>query len=133
MKTLILTAMILTACGTDSNTAESVIYPATAETVPDFSRWAREPGAEDSCSLVDATGVLCQTRFTADDENCGNATFKFVAIKDGYMYVQTKLNVIVRQGEDHTLSFDEKPEIFNITDKFIEQYYHVFECEGQNG
>jgi len=132
MKTLILlTALILTACGTDPS--QGPITTQTAETVPDFSRWSREPGAIDTCLMVGTEHLSCTTQFTADDENCGNATFKFVSIKEGYMYVQTKVNVIIRQGEAHSLTFDEKAEVFNIVDQYAEQYYHVFQCEGQNG
>lgn len=121
----------LQACGTDPDTTKPTAE--TAESIPDFTRWSQEPGAIDTCTQVDSSNVSCRTEFTADDENCGNATFKFVSIKDGYMYVQTKVEVIVRQGENHILTFDEKPEIYNIADKYSEKYYHVFQCKGQEG
>jgi len=136
MKTLILIsvlalAIILTACGTDQDQiGEQLPSVETAKDIPDFSRWSKEPDAIDKCLQVDTGKVDCQSEFTAE-ENCSNATFKFIAIKSGYMFVQTKESVIVRQGEFHQLNFEEKAEIYNITDEYAEDYYSVFTCKGQ--
>jgi len=144
-------ALVLTACGTASDddktdsgsdgattttTTPSTTVPTTTSnsSAPDYSGWSREPNATNSCLAVNEDGMNCTTEFTAaDDNDCGDATFKFIAIENGYMYVQTKLHVIVRHNQPHTLSFEEKPEIYKLTSDAANSYYHVFICKGPNG
>lgn len=139
MKLLTLTlALVLTACGadeqmTDSQKENAILVPETAEGIPDFRSWQIMPGATDKCFQADSDKVHCLTEFTAGDRNCATATFKFVAVKKGYMYVQTLENIFIRQGEFHSIEFTGEPEIFNITDEFADQEYHVFQCIGQDG
>jgi hypothetical protein len=137
MKTLILiSAMALTACGMetkDEPTASAIVEEYSNE-APSFAKWDSMNSATDDCSVVGINEEMhCSTRFMAgEDDNCPLAVFKFVAIKDGYMFVQTKSEVIVRQGEFHILDWQEKPEVYRVTDKDNEAYQHYFVCVEPN-
>jgi hypothetical protein len=130
---LILTAV--TACGME--TKEEPItqsLPEVSVEKPDFDDWYSMNSATDDCSVVGINEEMhCSTRFMAgENDNCPLAVFKFVAVKDGYMFVQTKKDVIIRQGEFHNLDWQEKPEVYRVDDKDNEAYRHYFYCVEQN-
>jgi hypothetical protein len=137
MKTLILiSALALTACGMETKedtTGKDLAVEYSTET-PDFDDWYSMNSATDDCSAIGINEEMhCSTRFMAgEDDNCPLAIFKFVAIKDGYMFVQTKSEVIVRQGQFHNLDFQEKPEVYRVDDKNNEAYQHYFICVDPN-
>ena len=138
--TTALIALTLTACGSsdqmsDSEKQAALTIPETVEGLPDFRSWQVIPKATDSCFQIDTENVHCMTEFTMDVilKNCSDATFKFIAKKDGYMYVQTLEHVFIRQGEYHRIEFEGKAEIYNITDNSVTEAYHVFRCYGSNG
>lgn len=130
-------ALTLTACGanplTDDEKAGALSETETASALPDFRGWQIMPEATDSCYRVDASFMSCMVEFTAGDENCGDATFKFIVKSGGYEYVQTLEDVIIRQGEFHQIKFESRPEMFNIEDKLVEEMSHAFRCYGPNG
>lgn len=125
--------LLACACGRDdgSGSVESPL-PETAEAIPDYSSWSRMAGANDQCLGGDATHPLCTSEFVPQ-KNCGLATFKFISVTKGYMYIQTKKEILVRQGEYMKLTFDETPEIFNISDNSAERSYAIFKCLGSDG
>jgi len=141
MKTLIpsmILAMSMTACGMDdsSTVTDSKVISTSAEVspdgtspdkIPDLAGFEHIAGGIDQCLFQD--DLYCEARFTSPI-NCQIATFVFRTVKNGYLYLQVKENVLLRQGEYHIIRFDEKPEIHNITDNYSEQYTHSFKCEG---
>lgn len=136
----LLLALTLTACGaeyemTDEQKQNAVSIPETPEGIPDFRSWQIMNGATDSCFQADREKVHCMTEFEmpAGDKQCSDATFKFIVKKDGYMYVQTLLHVVVRQGEYHRLEFTGEADIYNIQDQFADEQYHVMRCFGSDG
>jgi hypothetical protein len=139
MKTLskLLIALTLTACGTgemsDEQKEKALSETEKSEEIPDLSRWQIMPEAKDSCTLVSADEVSCTSEFQAGKENCSDATFKFIAKKDGYMHVITLEHVFIRQGEPHRIEFKGKPDTFNIQDQYADEQYHAFQCYGSNG
>jgi len=136
VKTLLAVLILtVTACGME--TKEEPItqpLPEISTEKPDFSDWDSMNSATDDCSTVGINEEMhCSSRFMAgEDDNCPLAVFKFVAIKDGYMFVQTKNEVIVRQGEFHNLDWQEKPEVYRVDDKDNEMYQHYYYCVGAN-
>lgn len=139
MKTLstLLIASTLTACGTsemsDQQKEKALSETETSEQIPDLSRWQIMPNSTDSCTLVSADELSCTSQFQGGSRNCMDATMKFIAKKDGYMFVLTLEDVIIRQGEPHRIEFKGKPEVFNIQDQFAADQYHAFQCYGPNG
>lgn len=136
MKKLIFLAL-LTACGTsemsDEQKEQALLDTEASEAIPELSRWQIMPDAADSCTLVSADEVSCTSEFQAGTKNCSDATFKFIAKKDGYMHVITVEHVFIRQGEPHLIEFKGKPETFNIQDQYADEQYHAFQCYGSNG
>lgn len=135
----------LTACGTD-NSIEQTINDATkqetAETVPDFRNWQvlclwngeREGEAcLNECFQVSKDKMSCVSEFTMDERSCSMATLKYVVKRQGYMYVQTVQNVILRQGEFHRIEFEGQPEVYNIQDKTVDIEAVQVMCFGPNG
>ena len=139
MKTLstLLIALTLTACGTsemsDEQKEQALLDTESSEAIPDLSRWQIMPNSTDSCTLVSAAELSCTSEFQGGTKNCMDATMKFIAKKDGYMFVLTLEDVIIRQGEPHRIEFKGKPEVFNIQDQFAADQYHAFQCYGSNG
>lgn len=137
MKTL-LAAIILsvTACGmeTKTDTTGKDIVVTYDKEAPTFDNWYSMNSATDDCSSVGIDQEMhCSTRFMAGEhDNCPLATFKFVAIVNGYMFVQTKENMVIRQGQFHNLDWQEKPEVYRIDDKDNEMYQHYYVCIGAN-
>lgn len=136
MRKLIFLAL-LTACGTGEMTDEmkeqALSDTETSEEIPDLSRWQIMKGANDSCIEVSADSMSCTTDFQGGPENCSDATFKFIAKRNGYMHIVTVEHVFIRQGEPLKIEFEGKPETFNIENDFADEQYHAFQCYGPNG
>lgn len=95
MKSLstVLITLVLTACGTsemsDEQKEQALLDTESSEAIPDLSRWQIMPEAKDSCTLVSADELSCTSEFQGGTKNCMDATIKFIAKKDGYMFVLT--------------------------------------------
>lgn len=139
MKSLstVLITLVLTACGTsemsDEQKEQALLDTESSEAIPDLSRWQIMLEAKDSCTLVSADELSCTSEFQGGTKNCMDATIKFIAKKDGYMFVLTLEDVIIRQGEPHRIEFKGKPEVFNIQDQYASDQYHAFQCYNYNG
>lgn len=128
-------SFFLLGCGSASDKDAGPIVTAEVDTeLPDFTDMDTFPTAEDSCTTVGLEAEMqCRSGFMAGNDNCGNATFKFVAVVDGYMYVQTMNEVIIRQGEYHVLNFDQKPDVWRVQDQAVDWYQSYYKCLGQEG
>lgn len=136
MKSLLALTILLTACGMETKnepTGKDLAIEYSTE-APNFDNWYSMNSATDDCSAVGIDQEMhCSTRFMAgENDDCPLAVFKFVAIKDGYMFVQTKKDVVIRQGQFHNLDWQEKPEVYRVDDKDNEAYQHYFICVERN-
>lgn len=129
MKYDIILSVLLISCG-GHETSDTVSTPAAA--APDFTDWQTIDGATDQCFDIDSKFMDCQTKFTAGDSNCGDAAFKFIAIRSGVMHVITIEKQIIRQGQFHMIDFTGEPEIFSSTES-DDASFPIFQCRNQDG
>lgn len=140
MKHLILATMILTACGTESDKSSSpeasspdVVLDQDREDVPTFRGYISVQGYLSCHPFINEFESDCRAQWTQGDRNCGNATVVFVRTEDGYVYVQTLRDQIIRQGQPHDLIFVGTPDVYNVKNENrldkLEAFYY---CKGPN-
>jgi hypothetical protein len=132
MKHLILATLILTACGTnDENPAPPLDYGIEKEPVPEFLGYNRIDGTLSCLPFAEPFQSQCTVVWMQGTENCGLATVVFVRTEAGYVYVQKLEGQNIRQGQPHTMNFNDAADVYNVKDESrpdrMEAFYY---CHG---